>query len=166
MLDLIEKIAENLRKDPTNRQIYKDLCSVARELLKTDEKSGVKWLKWLAERCEEMVSKTFARDLGMAREFVSLHKQVLLATAPYDFDSYCLYLEFNRDPEKKFYLPRRKFLRVLVEDLQDLSEGKIDFLGISLPPRVGKSTLCIFFMTWIMGKRPDVASVMSGHSDK
>lgn len=166
MLDLIEKIAENLQKDPANRQIYKDLCSVARELLKTDEKSGVKWLKWLAERCEEMVSKTFARDLGMAREFVSLHKQVLLATAPYDFDSYCLYLEFNREPDKKFYQPRRKFLRVLVEDLQDLSEGKIDFLGISLPPRVGKSTLCIFFMTWIMGKRPDVASVMSGHSDK
>ena len=166
MLDLIEKIAENLQKDPTNRQIYKDLCSVARELLKTDEKSGVKWLKWLAERCEEMVSKTFARDLGMAREFVSLHKKVLLATAPYDFDSYCLYLEFNREPDKKFYQPRRKFLRVLVEDLQDLSEGKIDFLGISLPPRVGKSTLCIFFMTWIMGKRPDVASVMSGHSDK
>ena len=138
MLDLIEKIAENLQKDPTNRQFYEDLYSVARELLKTDEKSGVKWLKWLAERCEEMVSKTFARDLGMAREFVSLHKQALLAAAPYDFDSYCLYLEFNRDPEKKFYLPRRKFLRVLVEDLQDLSEGKIDFLGISLPPRVGK----------------------------
>ena len=138
MLDLIEKIAENLQKEPFNQQIYKDLCSVARELLKTDEKSGVKWLKWLAERCEEMVNKTFARDLGMAREFVSLHKQVLLAAAPYDFDSYCLYLEFNREPEKKFYSPRRKILKVLVDDLQDLSEGKIDFLGISLPPRVGK----------------------------
>lgn len=138
MFDLIEKIAENLQKDPTNRQIYEDLYSVARELLKTDEKSGVKWLKWLAERCEEMVSKTLARDLGMAREFVSLHKKVLLAAAPYDFDSYCLYLEFNREPEKKFYSPRRKILKVLVDDLQDLSEGKIDFLGISLPPRVGK----------------------------
>ena len=138
MLDLIEKIAENLQKDPTNRQFYEDLYSVARELLKTDEKSGVKWLKWLAERCEEMVSKTLARDLGMAREFVSLHKKVLLAAAPYDFDSYCLYLEFNREPEKKFYSPRRKILKVLVDDLQDLSEGKIDFLGISLPPRVGK----------------------------
>ena len=138
MLDLIEKIAENLQKEPTNRQFYEDLYSVARELLKTDEKSGVKWLKWLAERCEEMVSKTLARDLGMAREFVSLHKKVLLAAAPYDFDSYCLYLEFNREPEKKFYSPRRKILKVLVDDLQDLSEGKIDFLGISLPPRVGK----------------------------
>ena len=138
MLNLIHKIAENLQKDPTNRQIYEDLYSVARELLKTDEKSGVKWLKWLAERCEKMVGKTIARDLGMAREFVSLHKRVLLAAAPYDFDSYCLYLEFNREPEKKFYSPRRKILKALVDDLQDLSEGKIDFLGISLPPRVGK----------------------------
>lgn len=166
MLDLIQKIAKKLEKEPTSYRIHYDLYQIARELLKTDEKSGVKWLKWLSERCEEMVSKTFAHDLEKAREFVSLHKRVLLAAAPYDFDSYCLYLEFNRDPEKKFYLPRRKILKVLVDDLQDLSEGKIDFLGISLPPRVGKSTLCIFFMTWIMGKRPDVASVMSGHSDK
>ena len=53
-----------------------------------------------------------------------------------------------------------------MQDLQDLNDGKLDFLGVSLPPRVGKSTLCIFFMTWIMGKRPEVANVMSGHSDK
>ena len=50
--------------------------------------------------------------------------------------------------------------------MQDLADGKLDFLGISLPPRVGKSTLCIFFMTWMMGRNPDVANVMSGHSDK
>lgn len=36
---------------------------------------------------------------------------------------------------------------------------------MSLPPRAGNSTLCIFFMTFIMGHRP-AASVMSGHSDK
>ena len=57
-------------------------------------------------------------------------------------------------------------LKTLVDDLQDLADKKLDFLGISLPPRVGKSTLCIFFMTWIMGRSPDSANVMSGHSDK
>jgi predicted phage terminase large subunit-like protein len=83
-----------------------------------------------------------------------------------DFDSYCVYLEWNREPQKKFYLPRRKVLYPLVQDLQDLADGKLDFLGVSMPPRTGKSTLCIFFMTWLMGKRPDTANVMSGHSDK
>lgn len=83
-----------------------------------------------------------------------------------DFDDYLIALEWNRDPDKKFYLPRRRVLKTLVADLQALFYGQIDFLGISLPPRVGKSTLCIMFMTWVMGNRPDVASVMSGHSDK
>ena len=166
MIDLIEKIAENLKKDPLNYRIYKDLYSVAKEALKTDKELGLKWLKWISERLNDLIPSLAKTDLPLARNFFSLHKQVLHAASKEDFDSYCLYLEFNRDPEKKFYLPRRKILKVLVDDLQDLSEGKIDFLGISLPPRVGKSTLCIFFMTWIMGKRPDVASVMSGHSDK
>lgn len=81
-------------------------------------------------------------------------------------DDYLIYLEWNREPEKRFYMPRRRVLKPLVDDLQDLAEGKIEFLGVSMPPRTGKSTLCIMFMTWIMGKHPDAASVMSGHSDK
>lgn len=111
------------------------------------------------------LSARYAKE-QLSADMLELNKRSLLFDAPYDFDAYCQYLEFNRAPEKKFYIPRRSVLRPLVQDLQDLADGELDFLGISLPPRVGKSTLCIFFMTWIMGKRPDVASVMSGHSDK
>ena len=82
------------------------------------------------------------------------------------FDSYCIALEWNRPREKRFYQPRRRVLRVVANDMQDLNDGKLDFLGVSLPPRVGKSTLSIMFMTWRMGKYPDSANVMSGHSDK
>ena len=53
-------------------------------------------------------------DLAAARDFVGLHKQVLLTLAPYDFDSYLLYLEWNREPNKKFYVPRRKILKQVV----------------------------------------------------
>lgn len=97
---------------------------------------------------------------------VQLYKDTLLFDAPHEFDAYCRYLEFNRPPQKKFYEPRRPVLKVIVDDLQDLYDGKLDFLGVSLPARVGKSTLCIFFMTFLIGNRPDVANVMSGHSDK
>jgi hypothetical protein len=48
--------------------------------------------------------------------------------------------------------------------LQNLEDGKYKFLGISLPPRVGKSSICIFFLSWIMGKRPWSHNAMSGHS--
>ena len=81
-------------------------------------------------------------------------------------DDYLIYLEWKREPERRFYLPRRSVLKTIVNDLQDLYDGRLDFLGVSVAPRVGKTTLCIMFMTWVMGNRPSVASVMSGHSDK
>lgn len=112
-----------------------------------------------------MFSARGVKEKGNAR-MLEIYKRSLLFDAPYDFDAYLIYIEWNREPEKKFYEPRRAVLKTLVDDLQALADGELDFLGISLPPRVGKSTLCIMFMTWIMGKRPDVANVMSGHSDK
>jgi predicted phage terminase large subunit-like protein len=107
-----------------------------------------------------------SQDPALIEKFYELNKKTYLYMAVDDFDSYCIYLEWNREPQKRFYQPRRKVLWPLVKDLQDLADGKLDFLGVSLPPRVGKSTLCIFFMSWLMGKKPDIANVMSGHSDK
>lgn len=70
-------------------------------------------------------------------------------------------MEKDRPAEKRFYLPRRKVLKVIVDDLQDLADRKLYFLGISLPPRVGKSTLCIFFMAWLAGRNPENTSAMA-----
>lgn len=67
-----------------------------------------------------------------------VYKETLLFDAPYFVDEYCRYLEWNRPLQKKFYEPRRRVLKPLVDDLQDLMDRELDFLGISLPPRVGK----------------------------
>lgn len=71
-------------------------------------------------------------------KFYDLYNQCLLFEAPHLFESYLLYMEKNRPLKKCFYLPRRKTLHIVVQDLQDLEDGKLDFLGVSLPPRVGK----------------------------
>lgn len=97
-------------------------------------------------------------------KYNELYYDFLRFEAPYLFESFLLYMEKNRQIKKRFYFPRRKTLGVVVQDLQDLEDGKIDFLGVSLPPRTGKSTLCIFFLAWVMGKRPDSHNAMSGHS--
>lgn len=93
-----------------------------------------------------------------------LYWEALKLEAPYRFESFLLYMEKNRPFKKKFYLPRAKTLKVVVDDLQDLEDGVIEFYGLSMPPRVGKSTICIFFFAWIIGKRPDSHNAMSGHS--
>ena len=84
--------------------------------------------------------------------------------APYLFESYCFYMEKNRMPQKRFYKPRRKTLGIVAQDLQDLEDDAIDFYGLSLPARSGKSTICIFFLSWVGLKRPTSHSAMGGHS--
>ena len=96
--------------------------------------------------------------------FDDIYWQYLLLEAPWLFESYLYYMEKNRQPRRKFYEPRKKTLNILVQDLQDLEDGKIEFLGVSMPPRTAKSTTCIFFLSWIMGKRPNSHNAMSGHS--
>lgn len=97
-------------------------------------------------------------------EYYTLYWQTMLFEAPYLFESFILYMEKNRTPSRKFYEPRRKTLKVVVQDLQDLEDGKIKFYGLSMPSRVGKSTVCIFFLAWITLKRPNSHSAMGGHS--
>jgi predicted phage terminase large subunit-like protein len=124
--------------------------------------------------CEDKVERRewllyvrkMAREVKSADAYELIRQTYLQGARDGNFDDFCIALEWGRESEKRFYLPRREVLKVLVDDLQDLFDGELDFLGVSLPPRVGKSTLCIFFMTFVMGHRPDVANVMSGHSDK
>ena len=102
--------------------------------------------------------------LPHTKELNDLYWGAMHFEAPHKFESYLYYMEKNRSEEKRFYQPRAKTLKVIVDDLQELENGEIDFLGVSLPPRTGKSTLHIFFLSWVAGKRPNSHNAMSGHS--
>lgn len=82
----------------------------------------------------------------------------------WDFEAYMFFMEQDRPQDKRFYLPRINPLNVVVHDIEDLVNRKIKFLGVSEPPRTGKSTLCIFALTWLAMKRPNSHSAMGGHS--
>ena len=72
-------------------------------------------------------------------DFDDLYWRLLLLEAPYLFESYIHYMEKNRPITKQFYRPREKTLRAVARELQSLEDGKYKFLGVSLPPRVGKA---------------------------
>lgn len=165
MTELIKKVADKIQKESTNRQAYADLYQILRELLKTNEELSVQCLKWLSEKCFEVVPRLAQSDLHEAQELFALHKRILLAAAPYDFDSYLLYVEWNREPEKKFYPPRKKALMPVVSALQDLADDKLDLLAVSLPPGCGKTTLAIFYLTWLAGKYPNEPMLTGSHSN-
>ena len=83
-----------------------------------------------------------------------------------DFRAYCIALEWNRPIEKQFFLPRKRILEQhgLIQAMQDMADDKLDFLFISLPPRIGKSTLGIFFLTFMAGRFPERSILGNGHS--
>ena len=111
-------------------------------------------------------SKKFKKDRPEhAEKYRQLYKKTLLMAAPVDFDSYCQYLEWNREPAKRFYLPRRKQLKPVAEALQKLAERKIKLLAISMPPGSGKTTIAIFFLTWLAGREPDKPMLTGSHSN-
>ena len=165
MEKLLEKIAGKIKRAPFDYQAHEDLYSVAQEALKTDRALGITWLKWSSARCERLIPQLITKDLSEAQRFMALHKQVLLAAARDDFDSFLQYIEWNREPEKRFYAPRRKVLKRVVDALQELADGGIELLCISLPPGSGKTTLAIFFLTWLAGKIPDKPMLTGSHSN-
>ena len=95
---------------------------------------------------------------------VALYRKTLLFDAPFSFDCYCRFLEFNREPKKRFYEPRRKQLKPFVDALQDLEDGRLELLTISCPPGIGKTTLALFFITWVSGRNPDLSTLIGSHS--
>jgi len=120
---------------------------------------------WWMGMCKYIRTKAMYKNIETSETvYGQYYEKFLLFESKYLFLSFILYMEKNRPYEKRFYEPRRMTLHVVVQDLQDLEDGKFNFYGLSEPPRTGKSTVCIFFMSWIMCKRPDSHNAMGGHS--
>lgn len=106
----------------------------------------------------------YAQSENKLYEIIDYYYDILKIESIYLFESYILFMEKNRKYEKRFYQPRKKTLKLVVNDLQDLEDGKFKFYGLSMPARTGKSTICIFFLSWIALKRPNSHNAMGGHS--
>ena len=162
MKELLEKILEKLKKEPNVFRCKEDLYFMSKEALKTDVGLGTKYLKILSSILEDAIPSASSDEIG---KLFDLHKRVLQSAAPYDFESYLLFMEWERDPDKKFYPPRRKALKEIVDALQDLADDKLDLLAISMPPGTGKTTIAIFFLTWLAGKYPNEPMLTGSHSN-
>lgn len=162
---LISELGEKIKKGPYTYKPYEGYYSACMLLMKENVTEGVKGLVWLSEAITEAMPTMATVNNTEVGLLYRLHKKVLLSAAPYDFDSFLLYAEWNREPSKKFYVPRRKVLKQVVDALQDLADDKLDLLAISMPPGTGKSTLAIFYLTWLAGKYPDAPILTGSHSN-
>lgn len=98
---------------------------------------------------------------------LDLYTRALRVQAFSSLEAFIKYMERLRPYEQRFYEPRQIALGAVAERLNNFyltPVKKWRFLGLSMPPRVGKSTMCIFFMAWIALRNPNSHSAMGGHS--
>ena len=115
------------------------------------------------------VSNEFKRRYAADDEFVTekmIRTAYDVAARAGDFESYCIALEWNRPIMKKFYIPRAKLLKKhgVMQLFQDLHDDLLDLAVLNLPPRIGKSTISLFFITFRAGMYPDRSILGNGHS--
>lgn len=137
MEKLLGKIFSKIKKTPSDTETYQDLYFMCKEALNQDEVLAIKYIKLLSDAIENQIVKLSNEE--EIRFLFTLHKKVLLLGAPLDFESYLLYVEWEKDIDKKFYVPRRKVLSPTVAAMQDLVDDKLDLLTISMPPGTGKA---------------------------
>ena len=158
-MELVEIIYSKL----SDYQSYKDLYDSCRAIREENPELFLEYLKKLNERIKGKLVES--EDEGEILSLYELHKDILTTLAPYDFESYIYAMEWNRPLDKQFYRPRESSLKPVVKSLQRLADDELDLLCISMPPGVGKTTLAIFFLTWLAGRVPNEPMLTGSHSN-
>lgn len=154
-----EIIVRLLKSDLSDYDNLLSLLGMANEVIREDKELSRK----LANKVRFLALRLCAT--GDIKYYDLYNKALLfLAQEHKDVDSYLLYVEKNRDPEDRYYQPRRNKIYWLVQKMQRLIDDELDILSISMPPGTGKTTLGEFFISFVMGHYPNTPNLMSSHS--
>lgn len=136
---VIPRILNAIEKNIEDPIAYADCLTLIQEHVKNGEKDWIQANKQFRRLIMEQMPLYSVDKINLLDRMNNNYRWSLLIGAKDDFDDYCLYIEQNREPRKRFYLPRRKQLYTVVQALQDLADDKLDILGVSTPPGIGKA---------------------------
>ena len=151
------EIIEKIKRLPQTEETLTDVFSVLRGV--EDRKSVDHYVRWV--RAEAMKLRT--------ANMLDLIKQTYMYAGQYSFDDFMIAMEWNREPQARFWLPRRKVLEgkhgiaTKIQEFMDSDEAL--FLGFSMPPGTGKTTLIKFLLAYIIGSEPKSANMYISYSD-
>lgn len=133
--------------------IWRDAYSAIRLLYEQDKDEGYRYVK------------DFRESIATIRGQEENHRMSYLLTARDKFSDFMTYIEWKRPLNEQYWLPRRKKLMVVADALQALEDGEMDELFLSMPPRVGKTTLILFFMLWVILRNPERSNLYTSYTD-
>lgn len=176
LISTINGYENYIEKNGVDESVMDAYIEASEVAIKTEK--DIQYGLQLTKRCKEIIERfcvehsgvgiwdleKYAQDNDEEYPLIDKWYKTLKTESYYDFESFMFYMERKRHYSKRFYFPRRHTLKIVVNDLQDLENRIIKFYGLSMPSRVGKSTICIFFLAWVSLRRPNSHSAMGGHS--
>ena len=120
--------------------------------------------RWLVLQFRSVLKKAMLDGYSAEKTYSVLHDTYIL-TAKDSFDDFMIALEWYRADEDKFWLVRREQLLPVCDALEALLSDDLDELFLSMPPRVGKTTIVMFFSIWYMMKFPDKSNLYASFSE-
>ena len=155
-----------IENNPADFEAYNDLFALCRECENEQFDTAHAWNHELRNAVVSGLLQAVNKgNLNTAEKFNDLLFRSLIFGAPHFFDDYLQAVEFGKPLDKEFYKPRRHYLKRYVDAYQEVLDGKLDFLSISMPKRCGKSQLGINFTNMLSGKYPDKSTLMEGTGD-
>ena len=151
-------VIERIKHLPTQtEETLQDALSVLWSV--EDRKSADHYVRWVRAEAQKMRTAD-------AYEIV---RQTYFYAGQYNFDAYMIACEWDREPKARFWLPRRKVLegkhKVATQIQEFIDDESALYLGFSMPPGTGKSTLIKFLLAYIAGKFPKSANMYVSYSD-
>lgn len=153
-IPVIERIK---RLSKQTEESLRDAFSVLMSI--EDRKSVDSYVRWVREEAKKIRSA----------DMYELIKRTYFYAGQYDFDSFMIGMEWNREPQARFWLPRRKVLEgkhgIATQIQEFIDDPEALYLGFSLPPGTGKTTLIKFLLAYIIGNDPKSANMYISYSD-
>ena len=166
---LFSAIQSHISGHPYDAEAYRDGLSLISAWLKEDPQTAHFYNREVLRPYIVMALRSAAADppddMYALQDIHDALFRSLVLSAPACFEDYLQAVEFNRPNDKKFYAPRRRYLKPIVDAYQDLADGKYRFLSISMPKRAGKSQTGINFVLWLSGRNPNGSALMEGTGD-
>lgn len=157
-------IAEIKSKEIADIEDFRDLFVICNHGFLGDPEHKEEYKKY-SDYIKETALRQVEKQKKSAKLWRSLFWDTLKLESFWFFESFLIYMEHKRPYEKRFYEPRAKTQKIVVDDLQALEDSKTQLMyTLSEPSRVGKSTMMVFFLTWIVLRKPLSHNALATHS--
>lgn len=164
--EIFNAICHRMKSTPLDTVLYDDAFACLRNEGENDIQAACQLNHILMGKVAKAIALAGQnKQFSVSSKLWEVYRKQLFYSAPYFLDDFARAIEIDRPPEKKFYAPRRHYLKPMVQGYQDVLDGKLRLLTVSMPKRAGKSQTEILFTLLLSGRFPDKSTLMEGTGD-